>query len=574
MRLIELDSDRRRLILRFPYDPAVVARVRELPERRFDREERTWWVPCQHAHAVADALAPHGFALAPEVAALLGGAEAAAPNDSSPAAPGPTFRVSELNAVVRHAIEEAFPVPVWVAGEIAGYDRNRHRRHIYFELVEKAEGEEKPRARVSVVLFESVRPRVERRLAEAPDPFELCDGIEVRLRVRVGLYEPAGSYQAVLEDLDPVHTLGRLALARQQILRTLAARGLEDRNRSRPLPALPLRVALITSFGSDAMNDVLQELAQSGYAFSIAVFDARMQGRELKATVAAGLEHFARRAADHDVLVLARGGGARTDLVWFDDLDLAVAVAEHPLKVICGIGHQRDQSVLDLIATSVKTPTAAAQLLAARVREAEGALVERLARIAGGARAVVGEQAAALRRSGRRIALATGARFEAARRDLEHRVGLVVRGGRGALRSARSAAHNRVDRLAAAARVATRLAGERAARAVRALAPERVQVLFARAGRQAAAREERLRALDPAGVLRRGFALVRDGEGRLVTGVDRVAAGDDVTVQLRDGELAAGITGIRRRPEAAPPQQTAPQWAQQGHGGRDEVEER
>ena len=313
MRRIELDQNRQCLIISFPYHPSLVEVVRGLPERRFDRAERTWSVPSEHASVVVATLESHGFLRSPEVDALVAGKEpgaAVVPGDSLQEAEGPpTLRISQLNMQVRRAVVSAFPQPIWVVGEIAGYDRNQQRRHAYFELVEKTEATETPRARVQAVLFEQTRKRVDLACQNAPEPFQLTDGIEVRFRVRIDLYEASGSYQIIVEDVDPVHTLGRLALARRELLRELTERGLRDRNHQLALAPMPLRVALITSWGSDAFNDVVKEFEQSGYAFTLTVFDARMQGQALKETVAAGLDYFARTAVDHDVLVVAARRG-------------------------------------------------------------------------------------------------------------------------------------------------------------------------------------------------------------------------------------------------------------------------
>ena len=545
MRSIELDPENRRLVLSFPYHPRLVEVVRSLPERRFDPVAKTWSVPCDHAAEVVAVLQDHGFVRTPEVEELLDGSALAGAGLADNVEGPPTLRISQINARVRGAIAAAFPEAFWVVGEIAGYERNEHKRHVYFELVEKEEGAEKPRARVTAVLFEKVQPRIRRKLEGAEDPFALRDGIEVRFRVRADLYEPSGSYQLILEDVDPVHTLGKLALARQQILKVLTERGLRDRNHSRPLPELPLEVAVITSWGSDAYNDLLKELEQSGYAFHLTVYDARMQGRELKRTVAAGLAYFARHAGDHDVLVLARGGGSRTDLVWFDDLDLAVAVAEHPLKVVCGIGHERDRGVLDCITTSVKTPTAAAQVLVKQVAGAVEVLDARLERVILGARHHCLEETDRLRRLGLRICTTTGMRIQAARHVVDQRARLVVQAVQAGLRAARIAVVNRTDRLRTAAGVATRMSTARVEAAGRALDPHRLAALVHQARRHVEALESRLRALDPVQVLKRGFAVVRDQEGRIVTGIARLRPDDTIDVELRDGRAGARVQAVR-----------------------------
>ena len=545
MRRIELDPENRRLILSFPYHPRLVEVVRSLPERRFNPHSKTWSVPGDHAAEVVAALRDYNFIRSPEVDDLISGS-------AVPPVPGDgplTLRISQINARVRGAIAAAFPEAFWVVGEIAGYDRNTHKKHIYFELVEKEEGAEKPRARVTAVLFDTVKSRVRRQLKNAVDPFDLCDGIEVRFRARADLYEPSGSYQLIIEDVDPVHTMGKLALARQEILSTLSRRGLRDRNSGLPFPSLPLRVAVLTSWGSDAFNDVLKELEQSGYAFDLTVFDARMQGKELKKTVAAGLDYFARRADHHDVLVLVRGGGSRTDLVWFDDLDLAVAVAEHPLKIICGIGHQRDQSVLDCITTSMKTPTATAQALVGQVAAVEEMLEDRLERVILEGRQRCFEERERLRVLGVQIITAAGTRLASSRQGVEHAARLLVQGVRGTLRASKLAVAGYAERLNAASRVATRMGMERVRAAGRVLRRDRMQMILSHARRHVAALEGRLRALDPVQVLNRGFAVVRDAGGTIITGVKRLRADEEIGVEMRDGRLDARILNIHQRKE-------------------------
>lgn len=549
MRQITLDPDGDRLVLSFPYHPDLVELVRGLPGRRFDRESKTWSVPSAHATEVAAQLRDHGFRISEEAATLVDDAalDAAAAEPAAPRiADDHTTTVSELNERVRSVIQRALPRTIWVAGEIAGLERNRHKRHLYFELIEKADDDERPRARVTAVLFESARARIEERLARCADPFALADGIEVRVAVRCDVYPVSGSFQVLIEDIDPVHTLGKLAAARDAILRELDRRGLRERNRSLALPALPLRVGLVTSWESDAFNDVRQELAQSGLAFRLDVHDARMQGADVRRTVVAALRHFAERAGDYDVVVIARGGGAKGDLAWFDDLALAVAVASHPVKIVCGIGHERDQGVLDAIATSVKTPTAAAQLLVGRVTAAYDDAIERASAIVRGADRAVERARERLEDRTMRVARAASGGVRAARVAVAHRVEHLERGARRPLEIARPELRRRASALASAARAATREADARLATRTAALTPARLAALVDRVRERIDARAARLSLLDPRRVVRRGFAIVRDVEGRVVTDCAPVEPGASIRVTLRDGELAASVDDVRR----------------------------
>jgi exodeoxyribonuclease VII large subunit len=370
-RQIDVSEGGDELRIAFPYEPRLVDVVRSLARRRFDGLTKQWVSPADDVKEVVELLLDHGFALTAAVVALYkksggtalpgesggdgetggggtpdaaGGAAdrptlfdriVAKPAEpkagATVAASGPaaSLTVSELNARVRRALARAFPETLWIVGELAGYDKNRHRSHVHFELVEKASEAEGGaiRSTVTAVLFERTRREVERILAQSEAPFELKDGIEVRLQVRVDLYEARGSYQLVVEAIDPVHTLGKLAQNRAAVLAELDKRGLREKNRGLPWPDVPLRVGLITSVGSDAYNDFVNELARSGFAFVLTVADARMQGAGLERGLVRAIERFGARAGEFDVLAIVRGGGARTDLLWFDNLAVALAVA-------------------------------------------------------------------------------------------------------------------------------------------------------------------------------------------------------------------------------------------------------
>src|SRR5262249_11433883 len=274
------------------------------------------------------------------------------------------------------------------------------------------------RSTVTAVLFERTRREVERTLAQSEAPFELKDGIEVRLQVRVDLYEARGSYQLVVEAIDPVHTLGKLAQNRAAVLAELEKRGLREKNRDLPWPEVPLRVGLITSAGSDAYNDFVNELARSRFAFELTVVDARMQGAGLERGLVRAIERLGARANEFDVLAIVRGGGARTDLLWFDNLAVALAVASCPIKVVSGIGHQRDVSVVDLIAHPEKTPTAAAAVIVARVQGFATRLQASVAQLADRVARALEDEGERLAAAGEEFERATRARLREGRRML------------------------------------------------------------------------------------------------------------------------------------------------------------
>lgn len=562
LRRVELTPGGKELKISFPYDERLLPLVRSFPGRRFDRDERAWFCPSSGVVEVVQRLREESFELEGDVLELYrkeGGPASPSPSPSpaaqpllfgAPPAEAPlpgaapertSITVRELNAKVRRAVRQAFPQAIWLVGELSGFDRNHHRRHVYFELVEKeGPGDEAVRevkATVSAVLFEAARERIEARLKAEGPGLELQDGVEVRVQVSVDLYEPRGAFQVIVEDLDPLHTLGKLAQNRERVLAELDRLGIREKNLRRPLPDLPLRVGLITSAGSDAYNDFVNELSRSGYSFELTLVHAAVQGRELESQVVRALQYFSGRAPEFDVVALVRGGGARTDLMWFDSLKVAQAVATCPIKIISGIGHHRDVSVVDLIAHREKTPTAAAAALVDRVRRQE----ERLQQ---STRAFLGlplrlqEQRRRLGQDARALARTTRGRVGVEiQRLLSHRHSLApqVRHHLHSAHAGAAAAARRLrDLLRGQTQLQARLLTEATRRLVRA-APLRLQ----RHGQGLAEQQRLLASLDPRAVLRRGFALVQDPTDRYLRRPSEVLPGQVLRITLAEGELRA-----------------------------------
>src|SRR5690606_7532347 len=286
---IELSGHGRELLIRFDYDKQLVEAVRQLPDRRFDPRARLWMVPAKHVDIVVGALLPRGFTLAPEVRQLTRVAEAFLPfvggSEPPPAESrvnvpcAPTaLTVGGLNLRVRDALRGAFPDLVWVVGEVLDFDKSAGRRHRFFSLVEKVPGEARVHAQVEAALFESKAEELAHKLAAAEPPLALRDGLEIRVLGRVDLYPQSGRFQLVIEDIDPAHTLGKLLLSRDQVLRELRAAGLAERNASLPLPRPALRIAVLASETSDGWHDFTRHLAAAPFAFEVTLFPVRVQG--------------------------------------------------------------------------------------------------------------------------------------------------------------------------------------------------------------------------------------------------------------------------------------------------------
>lgn len=267
----------------------------------------------------------------------------------------------ELNGLVRQTLELTLDEEYWVQAEIAEL---RVNRHCYMELVQKEiRGGgivAKARAQVWANRWAFIKPMFEQVTGQT-----LAAGMQVMLKVEVTFHELYG-YSLNVTDIDPTYTLGDLARHRQEILRQLAEEGIDTMNKELPLPRLLQRIAVISSASAAGYGDFCNQLNnnQRGLAFKTELFQAVMQGNEVENSVVDALNRIAARLDEWDVVVIIRGGGATSDLQGFDSLLLAENVAQFPLPIITGIGHERDDTVIDLIAhTRVKTPTAAAEFL-------------------------------------------------------------------------------------------------------------------------------------------------------------------------------------------------------------------
>lgn len=277
------------------------------------------------------------------------------------------FTVSEFNTLVRDVIASGFPRAVWVCGEIQNLDRYKSKAHLFFDLVEKEEGVKDIKAKVGVAIWAGVRTKIEATLKRAENAFELKDGIEVKFLCKVDYYPVYGTLRLIVENIDPVYTLGKIAQERQKLIAELSKAGVLEKNKKLELSPVPLTVGLVTAFDSAAYNDFLDELRRSAYGFRVRFVNAVMQGKACEASVAEALRVL-NGLEGLDAIVITRGGGSIADLSAFDAKGIALAIAASRYPVLTGIGHEINTSIADLAAhTFAKTPTAVAQFLAERV---------------------------------------------------------------------------------------------------------------------------------------------------------------------------------------------------------------
>ncbi len=465
--------------------------------------------------------------------------------------------VAQVAERVARLVKEGFPRRFWVEGETVELEQavrraaaRGGRRHWYFRLADAPGADGRPSAVLNAKLWETTVRRLfgpGGRLARVLQP---ADGLRLRLLVSADFYAPFGEFSLIVEDIDPDATLGDLDRRRRELLQRLLAEGLEQRNRRHPLPAVPLRIGLLTATDSAAYNDVVQTLVASGFSFRILACDVRVQGAETGRSVCAGLATLARHAPD--VILLVRGGGSRIDLAGFDREDIARAIAACPVPVLTGIGHEIDSSIADLVAhRAFKTPTAVAEFLVqalhdarADVDQAVGALTDALA-------GRLSSETRGLLDGARRIGPAAAARLADGHATLLE-TSAALRQSAGDALAAR--AEQLVD---ARSRLARGRHFERLAtfEALLGYETRRLGALLAASHERRAtdldALQARLALLDPRAVLARGYAWLRRADGGLLKDVAAAREGEELSVELRDGELDVRVAGRRpRRPGA------------------------
>ena len=275
----------------------------------------------------------------------------------------------ELNNLVKEVLDTNLNHPFWVVGEILSCQTNASG-HCYMELVQKDQsgGGIMARAKANIWrgTFARLKPYFERETGQ-----KLAAGLNVLLEVNVNFHESYG-YSLVVSDIDPTYTMGDMARRRREILARLQRDGVIDLNKNLSMPVLPQRVAVVSSATAAGYGDFCNQLMHNpyGFRFEITLFPAMMQGDMVEESVIAALDRIAADRDRFDVTVIIRGGGSTSDLSCFDSYELAINVANFPLPVITGIGHERDDTVIDVLAhTRVKTPTAAAGLLVSRMFE-------------------------------------------------------------------------------------------------------------------------------------------------------------------------------------------------------------
>ncbi len=410
------------------------------------------------------------------------------------------FSLTQLNGIVSETLRMAMPDELWVEAELAGISDSHG--HCYMELVEKDDRTNTPVAQARACCWRGtwmrLKPRFERETGQS-----LQRGMKVLLRVKANFHVAYG-FSWIVTDLDPTFTLGDLARRRQEILRILKEEGVIDLNKQLPISPFAKRIAVISSATAAGYGDFCNQLAENayGFAFETRLFPAIMQGEQVESSIIDALNAIdevdtSTPGGAFDVVVIIRGGGSTTDLTGFDTLPLAEHVANFPLPIITGIGHERDTSILDMIAcVSVKTPTAVAAFLIDNLTATLSFLEDASQRIANAVKSRMEMEHLRMARLEQSLASVFAVRKvrETSRLDnIEQRLPTIL---------------------------STRLEREH----------HRLEMLT-----------QRITSLDPINILRRGYSIVTK-DGKAIKDATKLKPGDKVEITFAKGKTMANIS--------------------------------
>jgi exodeoxyribonuclease VII large subunit len=284
------------------------------------------------------------------------------------------YRLHELSTAIKSVVSSAFPDACWVIAEIAECKCNQ-KGHCYLELVEKEDERTIAQMKATIWAYDyrNISGRFEKTTGET-----LKRGMKILLLAAVTFHEVYGLSLAV-KDIDPTFTLGEMERRKKEVIRRLTEEGVIARNKGLPLPLVPQRIAVVSSPTAAGYGDFLTQLDSNlyGYKFTRVLFPATMQGDDAENSIISALDGIRRKKGIFDAVVIIRGGGSAVDLSCFDSYAVARAIALFPLPVVTGIGHERDDTVADIVAhTRMKTPTAVAEFFISGVRSYEETVID------------------------------------------------------------------------------------------------------------------------------------------------------------------------------------------------------
>ena len=429
-----------------------------------------------------------------------------------------TYSLSELTGEIHDVLKEAFPDTYWVRAETSDVHINSASGHCYLEFIEKDPQSNqiiaKARGAIWAKTFRMLKPYFEMETGQ-----HFTSGLKVLVRVSIDFHEVYG-FNLNVVDIDPSYTLGDLVRKRQEIIRQLQEEGVFTLNKELSLPALPQRIAVITSPTAAGYEDFINQLFynKAGYPFYVKLFPALMQGEKTEESIIAALERIDSHRELFDAVVIIRGGGATSDLNSFDSYLLAANCTQFPLPIITGIGHERDDTIIDLVAhTRLKTPTAVAAFLINCMDQAAEQLNLLQQALCTDTLSILNEKKQTLQRIGTLLPATVNNRIERNRSALNSLASKLPAITSGLLERNKNQLELMHQRIHTA--ISSRLLKE---------------------SRFIELQEQFIRMASPDYILKRGYSLtLRDG--KILKSAKAVKSGDHLTTRFSDGEIESEV---------------------------------
>lgn len=421
-----------------------------------------------------------------------------------------SFSVKKFLTSIKNKLEDT--PNVWVHGVITQMTEKGNM--VYMSIADFNEGDVKPEATLALSCYAGRFAIIKAKAETCPTPFKIKEQLKVCFLVKADVYIPFGKLQGSVLDIDPVYTLGELAVTRAAILKRLALEGLLEKNKSLELADVPLRVGLITGEKTAAYKDFTTRLAASPFKFCVNTAYARMQGNETEASVILAMEKLL-SDKELDVICIVRGGGSKTDLNYFDSEALCRTVANSPIPVFTGIGHEIDKSLLDEVAyQSCITPTDCAKRLVERVQDSWVKMQSTIANIVDKAKNLLIETSRELTSLGNTLHQNVESRLQ---RENTH-ISLIASSLKKDVQFIVKNESTRIDRNAEGLR--------QGSRKILDLSKTKFELV-----------STRVKNADPQTALAKGFTLTLDQNGKFIRNASQLKSGDILKTRFKDGAV-------------------------------------
>jgi exodeoxyribonuclease VII large subunit len=447
--------------------------------------------------------------------------------------------LSELQLMIRDSLYLSLPDWYWVTGEISEIKEN-FAGHCYLEMIEKHPDEKNVKARIKAIIWNN-RYRFLSSFFENITGESLKAGMKVLVKTKIEYHEIYG-LSLIISDIDPSYTIGEMALKRQMVIRKLEEEGVFSMNKELAFPAVPQKIAVISSKTAAGYIDFMKHLHENsyGYVFYTALFETVMQGTETEQSVLNSLNRIADHPGVFDVLVIIRGGGSQSDLSWFDSYNIAYYITQFPLPVITGIGHEKDLSVTDMVAhKSLKTPTAVADYLVECFASAESHLNELSEGIAELSRTVIKEYIELTETYRLKLIPMAKLLISAKKENLANRMIEVINIGREFIMRAGFRTENQKSRLVSLA--GSYLVGKKSF--IEKGKNDLVKIInnsVANIKLKLEGLHNNLQILDPENVLKRGYTIT-SLDGKIIKSVRSLNTDDVLETQFSDGKIGSRV---------------------------------